>query len=121
MGAANATTSGVQRLGWDCRVAPVSLPPLPKSGRTDWTQFLTLPSGVMIVVLRTELVEKSAQEQPGIIADLMAMLASCTVRPPLFYNNARGVQLESAIMTALERSHVASQVRVIGAVEFYEA
>jgi len=116
----DATKMSVQRRGWDCHVAPVSLPPLPMSGKTDWNQFLILPSGVMIVVLRAHLLQKSAH-QDGMIAELMSVVASCSVRPPIFYNNARGVQLESAIADALQRKHVASQVRVIGAIDFYEA
>jgi len=80
------------------------------------------------LVFRVQLSQQGAPEtsahkqQEGVIAELVKMV-TCASRPPLFYNNARGAQLESRIQAALwsQRKQVAPQVRALGAAEFCEA
>lgn len=118
----DATRREVRRLGWDCHVAPVSLPPV--AGETDWRKCMALPNGVIVVVFRVALVKPASLPNQSMATKLHQLtVGCCSLRPPLFYNSAKGVELESGIQIALRTrlNQAIAEVRAIGATQLYEA
>merc|ERR1719223_2021 len=88
----DATRREVQRLGWECHVSPVSLPPA--VGQSEWRKYMLLPSGGLVMVFRAELLKPAVLPHQSAGTKLFQIAAGCcSVRPPLFYKSARGVEL----------------------------